>query len=116
MSFEIYGYCALGVCISVLLPILQQTLIMLKDFSNPFSSAQSVQQAPRIMAIAVIVGAISLLVAILLVAFVGEQISDWKTAILFGYAWDSTLQRIVPNKWNSSEPPTSLGSQIKDPS
>jgi hypothetical protein len=99
MLFKTYGYCALGVFISVLLPILQQTLILLKDFSNPFSSASSIQQAPRIIAITVITGIISLLVAILLVAFVGEQISDWKTAILFGYAWDSTLQRIVPNEW-----------------
>ena len=48
MDWTVYGYCALGIAISIVLPILLQVLAILKDIqSTPFSSAMSVQQAPR---------------------------------------------------------------------
>jgi len=39
-------------------------------------------------------GAFSLLTGLLIVAFVGETLKDWRAALLIGYSWDSTLQKI----------------------
>ena len=44
----------------------------------------------------IIVGVFSLLVAILIFAFSKESIDDkWGLAVLAGYAWDSTLQKLA---------------------
>jgi hypothetical protein len=36
----------------------------------------------------------SLLTALLVVAFTQETLTDWKAALLAGYAWDSTIQKL----------------------
>jgi hypothetical protein len=42
----------------------------------------------------VILGAASLLTAVLVVAFVVDNMQDYRAALLGGYAWDSTLQKL----------------------
>ena len=37
----------------------------------------------------------SMLTALLIMAFAGDSLNTWKAALLAGYAWDSTLQKIV---------------------
>jgi hypothetical protein len=41
-----------------------------------------------------VIGLFSLLVGVLVVAFAGDTIKDWKLAVLLGYSWDSTLQKL----------------------
>jgi hypothetical protein len=41
-----------------------------------------------------LLGLASLLTALLIVAFVGDQLTNFKAALLAGYAWDSTLQNL----------------------
>jgi putative effector of murein hydrolase LrgA (UPF0299 family) len=42
----------------------------------------------------VVVGVFSLLVALLVLAFMRDKIVDWQSALIAGYLSDSTLQRI----------------------
>lgn len=90
--FTIYGFCALGVFISVLLPILRRALP--KPDGTPAGLSALL---PRVWACAkpyVVTGIFSLVVAVLLVAFLQDQLTDWRAALLAGYAADSTLQKM----------------------
>ena len=87
MSFiEIYFWCALGVAISVVLPIIRKNL--------PTAGKVSTQSTWDVAKPIVMVGLFSLITALLLVAFLKDQLQDWRAALLAGYAWDSTLQKL----------------------
>lgn len=83
---KIYAVVFLGIVISVILPILKNkipaatraTAIAKFNFNNPY----------------VIIGVYSALIAFLLIAYAGDSMKDWRAALLAGYAWDSTLQKI----------------------
>jgi len=88
----VYGFCTLGVIISILLPVLRQALPQPRATTAGISAI-----LPRIWKVAkpyLALGLFSLLVAILLVAFLQDQLTDWKAALLAGYAADSTLQKL----------------------
>jgi len=87
MSFiEIYLWCAAGVVISVVLPIIRKYL--------PKTNEIKTQGAWAIIRPILMVGLFSLLTSLLLVAFFKDQLQDWRAALLAGYAWDSTLQKL----------------------
>jgi hypothetical protein len=83
----VYGFCALGVVVSVVLPILREMLP--KASQGITRSALWVAARPY-----VILGLFSLVVALLLVAFLQGQLTDWRAALLAGYSADSTLQKL----------------------
>jgi hypothetical protein len=88
---QTYLVVALGIVISVVLPILR------KLYPEPAAAAAGTT-AGRLWAVAnpyVVLGVGSLLTALLIVAFGGDSLTSWKAALLAGYAWDSTLQKIV---------------------
>lgn len=89
---ETYLWVALGIVLSIVIPILRP---LLPTPLTPGAEARS----GRLWEYArpfLIVGAFSLLVAILIVAFAKESIDDkWGLAVLAGYAWDSTLQKLT---------------------
>ena len=83
---------ALGVIISVVLPIIRK---MIPGASAGPAGVEGF--LPRFWSVAkpyVILGVFSLLVGLLIVAFVGDTLTDWRVALMTGYAWDSTLQKI----------------------
>jgi hypothetical protein len=85
-----YLIISLGIVISVLLPILRQY------FPKPAGVEAAVES--RLWSIAkpyVALGIGSLLTGLLIMAFAGDSLNTWKAALLAGYAWDSTLQKIV---------------------
>jgi hypothetical protein len=41
-----------------------------------------------------VTGLFSALAALLIIAFLGQQLTGWRTALLAGYAWDSTIQKL----------------------
>jgi hypothetical protein len=85
----VWSYLAVtaGIVISILLPILRA---MLPEPPKPY--APVVSSAGRQ---SLVVGVFSLLTALLVVAFRNGDFMNPYSAILAGYAWDSTLQRIV---------------------
>jgi len=88
----VYGFCVLGVVVSILLPILRQAI------PRPQGETAGVDAiVPKIWKIAkpyLALGLFSLIVALLLVAFLKDQLTDWRGALLAGYAADSTLQKL----------------------
>jgi len=82
-----YLQVVIGILISIVLPILRKQL--------PVPAALAAAPSPAKTYI--VIGLFSLLTAVLIIAFGGAATNDWKwyTAILAGYAWDSTLQKVI---------------------
>ncbi len=90
--FQTYLFCVLGVFLSVILPILRKALP-----KPPGGVAGVYAFLPRLWRIAkpyLALGVFSLLVPIIIIAFAGDKIATPGTAILMGYAWDATLQKL----------------------
>ena len=86
--WSIYFTCAVGIVISVILPILRALL------PKPPNGPESVPW--DVIRPYLVLGLFSLVGAVLIVAASGESLKDWRAALLAGYAWDSTLQKLKP--------------------
>jgi hypothetical protein len=86
---QTYSWCVVGILVSIVLPILMQ-LLPKPAGSAKQSLATFWEQAKPF----VIVGLFSLLTGLLIVAFTWGTLKDWRAALLAGYAWDSTLQKL----------------------
>ena len=82
-----YGWCVAGILISIVLPILRRLLPQPRTFTS---------ELPPWKRYAVI-GMFSLVTAVIVVAFSRDSVSSWQwyDAVLAGYAWDSTLQKVI---------------------
>jgi hypothetical protein len=80
------SYVTLGIIISIILPILRSRL--------PKSKLQA-EDSWTVIRPYLIVGLFSLLTSILILAFLEDSITDFKSGLLAGYAWDATLQKIA---------------------
>jgi hypothetical protein len=93
-----YLWCVVGIVISVLLPIIWEAV------SRYFPRSQSAGPAMAVPPVVVafwrvtmpylLLGAASSLTALLIVAALGDTLKDYRAALLAGYAWDSTLQKL----------------------
>ncbi|MEN3339692.1 MAG: hypothetical protein V7647_3368 [Acidobacteriota bacterium] len=79
-----YLLVALGIAISMVLPVLRALI------PAPPPLVPALPAGPYLA-----VGAVSLLTAVLVLAFNDGQFSSPYTALLAGYAWDSTLQKVA---------------------
>ncbi len=86
----IYAFCVLGILVSILLPIVK-TMLPAGAAAQSLTWSDRWQQAKPFMAI----GIFSLLTALLIIAFTWGTLKDWRAALLAGYAWDSTLQKVT---------------------
>jgi hypothetical protein len=90
---QTYLIVAVGIAISIVLPILRKALPTPDARTSGWGGFLNhilAQARPYL-----IVGAFSLVLALLLVAFLGDSINDdARAALLAGYAWDSTLQKL----------------------
>ena len=85
-----YLWVVIGVILSIALPILRALL--------PQAGGASRIGGPSFWAAArpyLVVGAFSLLTGVLILAFSSRNLSNWSLALLAGYAWDSTLQKLT---------------------
>jgi hypothetical protein len=90
--FEVYPYVVLGIVISVILPILRQSLPKPKE--GKFLGKRFAERIWPIAEPYVYLGIASLVIGVLVVAFSGESLADWKAALLLGFSWDSILQKL----------------------
>jgi hypothetical protein len=92
-----YGFCILGIIISVLLPPLWA---FVKSKFQPPPQAGTKGFGAAVMTIWTLflpylgLGLASTLTSIILIAVVGDKITSAAGAVLAGYAWDSTLQKL----------------------
>ena len=85
---DLYLMVVAGIAISIVLPILRKA-IPIPEF------ALSKDGFWKFVKKILIIGVFSLLTGLLIVAFFDESLLDWKAALLAGYAWDSTLQKVA---------------------
>ena len=92
---QTYVLCVVGIIISIVLPILRNLLpkppeANLQDAQSSFWTVFWQKSTPYL-----VVGLFSLLTGLLVVAFTFSTLNDWRAALLAGYAWDSTLQKLT---------------------
>ena len=112
MSFwQTESACASGVLLSILVPCLARAVR--KDFRymidteprahNIFSAmAEALEKLAKLgppiwtaLRPYALLAIFSLAVSILIVAFLGDKLSTWQSAMIAGYLWDSTLQKLT---------------------
>ena len=94
-----YLWCALGIILSIVLPILRAMLPKPPTESEAKSMPVALSYLRRIWPVVrpyLIIGLFSLFTAVLIIAAAGSSIEEWtwNIAVLTGYAWDSTLQKV----------------------
>lgn len=92
----IFLWCLLGIVISVVLPGLW-AYVRERFPAAPGAQPKSMTDPSGLFALIrpyAALGVASALTAILVLAFVGDDLIDHKAALLAGYAWDSTLQKL----------------------
>ena len=77
-----------GIVISVLLPLIRALL------PKPPTALAAGTRWQRIRPY-VATGIFSFVVAVLIVAAMGDRLDSWSTALIAGYTWDSTLQKLT---------------------
>ena len=92
--FDAYLWCAVGILLSIMLPILKVLIPKPKPPTEAKGFGEQGKKAWEILRPYVITTIFSLLTAILIVAFATDSLKTWNIAVLAGYAWDSTLQKI----------------------
>ncbi len=93
--FETYLVCVLGIIVSIILPILRKSLSQISNVGEKGGAEIFLSRVWRVARPYVVIGCFSLVAGLLIVAFAGDFLKDWKTALLAGYAWDSTLQKVT---------------------
>lgn len=92
-----YLWCALGIVISVILPVIWELVY------QSFPRKQRLETLVKTSVWRVIWDAAkpylllalaSLITALLIVGVLGDTLKDSRAALLAGYAWDSTLQKL----------------------
>lgn len=77
-----------GVLISVLLPLIRALLPKPPTTMRNGTKWQMIRPY-------VATGVFSLVVAVLIVAALGDRLNSWSAALIAGYTWDSTLQKLT---------------------
>lgn len=93
LDLTIYLWCLVGIFVSAVLPGLW-TYVRQHFPVDPAAPKGMAAGAWEIAKPYVALGAASALTGLLLVAFLGDSLTDPRAAILAGYAWDSTLQKL----------------------
>lgn len=98
MNFlDAYLACAAGVLLSALIPSL--AAIVRQHFTAGTPAAFEQLALAKLLWHAtrpyVVLALLSLAVSLLIIAFLGKQLATWQSALIAGYLWDSTLQKIA---------------------
>lgn len=96
--WQTYLWCAAGVALSILIPVLARAVRSSFDLGSPAARGRTARILGlmwRVMRPYVALAALSLTVAAVIVAMFGEALGDPGAALIAGYAWDSTLQKIA---------------------
>ncbi len=89
---QAYLWAVLGIALSVLIPVVVKAVREQVPQASRTARAGPRLSFPDFAKPYLLVALMSLLVGILVVAFV--EFKDWRGAVVGGYAWDATLQKI----------------------
>src|SRR5437899_6076742 len=96
-NLNLYLWCVLGIVISVVLPSLWVTVrtYFAPPKAAPAGFSETSGRIWKAIRPYLLLGLASSLTGVLLMAALGEQITSSGGAVLAGYAWDSTLQKLA---------------------
>lgn len=96
--WQAYITSAGGVVLSIIIPVLARAVREQFYMGGPaeLSGLRILARASwRVMRPYLLLGAFSLVVALLIIAVAGETLRTWESALIAGYLWDSTLQKFA---------------------
>jgi Ca2+/Na+ antiporter len=100
MSLALFSSVVGGVMTSILLPVIIRSVRTQFAEAVPADICES--RLVRFVSIAwphlrkyLVLLVFSILTALVLVAFLGDNLGGWRQAFVIGYAWDSTIQKIT---------------------
>lgn len=93
IDLSVYFWCLVGIFVSAVLPALW-SYVRTHFPADPAAPKGILPNLWEITRPYFVLCAASALTALLLVAFLGGALTDPQAAILAGYAWDSTLQKL----------------------
>jgi len=85
--FGNYCFIVLGIIISFILPILRKALPQTQNTTFRTRAGDAAKQYYVIVVFSLVAGFLTLAAL--------PEVFEWKTALLTGYAWDSTLQKLT---------------------
>jgi len=94
---EDYPWCVVGILLSIVLPMLKRLMPKVEPGVSEARASYFSVVWPKIKPY-VVIGIFSILTGIIVIAFAGDSLADERAAILAGYAWDSTLQKLAGPK------------------
>lgn len=92
----VYFSVALGILVSVALPLIRA---MLPKPPTALAGKSFYERTRPYFVTALF----SLVVALIVVAWMGDSLDSWRTAFIAGYTWDSTLQKLTTGNAQSAE-------------
>jgi hypothetical protein len=96
MEITIYFlFAALGVIISIFLPGLTKLAKKYRTAAGAASVESAGATVWKALKPYVGIAIFAMVTALLLIAALGDAINDWKLALIFGYAWESTLDSTI---------------------
>jgi hypothetical protein len=84
-----------GVVVSIVLPPLS---VYVRSYFKRLEPSAASAETPRwLIALKpyALLGLFSVITAVMVLAAVGDRVTTWQQALIAGYAWDSTLQKLV---------------------
>ena len=89
VPLNVYLWCVAGIVISVVLPI--SSALLPKPIGRSLAAGLMPEIRPYLTT-----GVFALLAALVLMAAAGQGATDWTSgqALMVGYCWDSTLQKL----------------------
>jgi ABC-type uncharacterized transport system permease subunit len=96
MDWILYSWCVAGIVISILLPVLWKAVrVYFPANANVAGLGPGVESIWTVLKPYLILGLASALTALVLMFALGAEVASAKAAMLAGYAWDSTLQKLT---------------------
>lgn len=97
MNWTLYLWCVLGVTISIVLPILAAAVRVYwpAQRAGPAGLGADAKRFWPVVRPYIVLGLFSALTGIVVLFALGDQLKTIQTALLAGYAWDSTLQKLT---------------------
>jgi hypothetical protein len=96
MQWDLYIWCVGGIVISVLLPVLW---VSVRSYFPAKAGPAGLREDGNALWSAIkpyfLLGIASAATALLVMFALGDQVTTAKAAMLAGYAWDSTLQKLT---------------------
>ena len=96
MTVDIFLSATAGVLVSVLLPPLSiYVRALFPQRQTPAAGLAAVPSWIAALKPYALLGLFSLITALMVLAALGDKVATWREAIIAGYAWDSTLQKLA---------------------